>query len=348
MVSWLIIILFVTIILALFEDEDDNKYRTYIYIVLGIVLVLTAGLREVGFDADSRNYEGIFNNNSTNTEMLVEPSFIIICNIVHLIYDDVHIVFLIYAILGVLLKFKAIKQYSALLFLPVVIYLGNYFMLQDMTQIRAGVAAGFLLLMISPLANGNRKKAAIYIILAISFHYSSIIMLPLLFLSNKEMTNLSKYIWMLIIPLGYIMHFMHIGIGTIPIPYFQEKLEIYTEMRDRGILGDEVIKVFNPLLLIQIAVYYYMFYMYETVNRFDKYFNILLKIFGISIFSFLFFADLPVFAHRVSELYGIVVIFIFADIHYTIRPELLSRAIVCLIGISYFSINIFYSKLFNI
>lgn len=88
--------------------------------------------------------------------------------------------------------------------------------------------------------------------------------------------------------------------------------------------------------------------MYDTVNKFDKYFNILLKIFGISIFSFLFFADLPVFAHRISELYGIVVILLFADIHYTIRQDILSRVIVCLIGIAYFSINIFYAKLFNI
>lgn len=348
MIAWLTFILFVTTFLATFEKEDDNKYRNYVFLVLGIILILTSGLREVGFDADSRNYENIFNSNSSKYEMLIEPSFTILCNIVHLFYDDIHIVFLVYAFLGVFLKFKAIKQYSTLLFLPVIIYLGNYYMLQDMTQIRAGVATGFLLLMIGPLANENRKKAALYIVLAFFFHFSSIVLIPLLLLSNKEMTKKTKYIWMMIIPIAYVMHFLHIGIGTLPIPYFQEKFEIYTEMRDRGIMGDEAIKVFNPLLMIQIAIYYYMFYMYDTVNKFDKYFNILLKIFGISIFSFLFFADLPVFAHRISELYGIVVILLFADIHYTIRQDILSRVIVCLIGIAYFSINIFYAKLFNI
>lgn len=347
MIAWLIILILLTSILAVFEKNEEDKTKVYFFYALAALLVLTACMREVGFDRDSKNYEAYFLHKGTLSDIIVEPTYLLICEICRLFSDDVHSVFFIYAVFGVGLKFYAIKKYSTVLFLPVVIYLGNYFLLQEMTQIRAGVATGMLLLMIKPLAEGKKKQALLINIGAILIHYSAFVMLPLLFINNKEMSKNWKIIWLSIIPFAYFLHFAHIGLTTLPIPVLQNKIEIYTEMRDRGIMGDEVIKVFNPLLLVQIAIYYYLFYMSDTVEKFNKYFILLIKIYGISIFTFLFFADIPVICHRISEIFGIVTVILYSEIAHTIKPELISRSLVAFIGLAWFAFNVFYAELFD-
>lgn len=78
---------------------------------MGFVMVLIAGLREIGLDPDSENYEYSFQHYYQSSEMgMVEPSFTLISAVLNVFTDNVHLLFLVYAFLGVTIKLYAFKK----------------------------------------------------------------------------------------------------------------------------------------------------------------------------------------------------------------------------------------------
>ena len=60
MLTLLIIICAVILFFAVFEDYIEEKYKWFSFILIAICLMMYAGLRPVGFDRDSHNYETAF------------------------------------------------------------------------------------------------------------------------------------------------------------------------------------------------------------------------------------------------------------------------------------------------
>lgn len=312
-------------------------------------MIFTAGLREVGFDRDSPNYEYFFYNTDDQlVKISVEFTFLWLSKILYNFSSDVHIIFMFYAFVGISLKMFALKKLSHLWFLPMIIYLGNYFLLQELTQIRASVVTSILLLTIIPLAEGKKLVVFLMIAACCTIHYSSFSLFPILFLNNKDMDTKQRILWASLVPIGYVCCFAGINIlAEIPIPYISEKIEMYQELRDKGIKGDEI-NVFNIVILVKVISYLYLIYFYDTIRAFNPYSSLIIKYMGASLFSYLIFSPLPVLAVRISELYGVVDIMAYSFIFYTIRPVWLGRIVVCIIGLALYSINMFYSELFNV
>ena len=252
---------------------------------------------------------------------------------------------MLYALISIPLKLYGITKLSPIWFSSLVIYLSNYYILHELTQIRAGVAAGAILIAIYQMSKGERKKASLLLLFATFFHYSSIITFPMLFLGREAMNSKSKYFWASLIPIGYLFPFLHIGLTTLPIPYIADKMEIYTELRDRGILGDEAINVFNAVFVVKIITCYYLMYFSDTISNFNKAFPLMLRWYFISLFAFIILADMPVFAFRISEIFGIVEIILFSNLYYTVKPDYLSKSIIVVIGLLFFAFNIFQNEL---
>lgn len=340
-------ILFLFACIAAFYEEYLSSIKWEIYIGLGALLILCAALRPIGMDNDSENYEYYFvRYDHPMLEITVEYSFRILSKWFYHWFHDVHSIFFLYALLGLSFKFMAFRKLTPLPLLAVAVYIGYYYILHEFTQIRVGVASGLFLLAIKPMSEKQYKKSLLLICIALFFHYSSIVLLPLLMLSNKEMTKRDKIIWGSLIPIGYFVYFLHINISSLPIPYISDKLEAYQEMKDSGFL-DEV-NVFNMVFLVKIVIFYYILYMYDLIKEHNEYLPLLLKIMSLSMFSFTALSSFPVLAFRVSELYGIVEILLFTSIFYTIRPALLAKAVVLTISITLFCMNIFYNKIIQI
>lgn len=330
----IVAIFLITAIFALTEEEEDLGYKKYVYCCIGIILIVMAGIREVGFDHDSKNYEYFFLHYTDPTaSMIMEFTYIIICYICHLFTDDIHLLFFIYAILGVGLKLYGIKKLSPMYFLPLLIYISYYYMLHDMTQIRAGVASGFFLISLKAMTEGRKRKAFALMLCALCFHYSSAILFPVLFLNNKDLTTKHRIGLACIIPFVYVLYFLNFNIITsIPIPFISNKVDAYELMRDKGIMGDEI-NVFNHLILVRIFIYLYCLYFYDAIYKYNKNLPLLLKVMGLSIASFVLFAGLPILSTRISELLGIVDIIVFTNIYYTIRPPYASKSVIVLIAL---------------
>lgn len=347
MISFLILIHITVFLLSLIE-ERIRAYAKPIYISLGVILILCAGFREIGIDNDSEQYEYYFSHYNDKVLMLtVEYSFQWLSRILNYLSDDVHIILLAYAAMAITIKFYAFRRLSESWFMPVVIYLGYYFIMHELTQIRAGVVSSLLLLAIIPLAEGRKKLTFLILCLGCFFHYSTFAMFPMLFLNNNGLTRRKRIIWAAIVPAAYLIYFSGNNLFLdLPIPYIGDKLASYQKLRDKGILSSEI-NVFNAVFMVTIFTYFYVLYFYDTVIKHNKYLPLMLKMTGVSICIFIILAFIPVIAYRINALYGIVTIILFTNIYYTINPGWLARSVVGVIGIVQFMINVFYTKLLH-
>ena len=288
------LLLFIIIVSLIFLEEYLGDYNKYAYWGLCIILIFFCAFRTIGVDPDSESYEEIFKSNENNPKLLVESSFLFFSEIVKGFTDDVHYLFLIYAILGITIKFYALRQLSPWYFLPLAIYFGNYFILHDFIQIRAAVASGMLLLAIKPLSEGNKKRAIVYFLIANVFHYSSFAFYPILFFSNN-LSQIWKYALMAILPVGVVMFMLHYDFfSALPIPYIQDKIEMYKALTETGFFEEFTLK--NVPLWIQYTIILYSLYFYDTILEKCPALPLLLKITAYSMFFFFAVSSISVVA----------------------------------------------------
>lgn len=339
------ILLFILIVSLIFLEEYLGDYKKYVYWGLCIILILFCAFRPIGVDPDSEVYEGLFKNNDNNSKLLIESSFLFFSEIIKSFTDDVHYLFLFYAILGITIKFYAIRQLSPWVFLPLAIYLGNYFILHDFIQIRAAVSSGMLLLAVKPLSEGNKKRAIVYFLIANVFHYSSFAFYPILFFSNS-LSKIWKYALIAIVPVGVVMFMLHYDfISALPIPYIQDKIELYKELTEKGIFDELTLK--NVSIWIQYAIILYSLYFYDTMLEKCPALPLLLKITAYSMACFFALSSISVVAGRLHELLGIVELALFPCVCYTLRPQYFGKIAVCVIGLVEFVFTLFIWKLLD-
>ena len=334
---YIFLLLFIIIVSLIFLEEYLGDYNKYAYWGLCIILILFCAFRTIGVDPDSENYETIFKSNENNPKLLVEFSYFFLSGIIKSFSDDVHYLFLIYAIMGITIKFYALRQLSPLYFLPLVIYFGNYFILHDFIQIRAGVASAMLLLAIKPLSEGNKKRAIVYFLIANVFHYSSLVFYPILFFSNN-LSKTWKYALIVIVPVGAILFLLRLDfLSVLPIPYVQDKIDIYKALTERGYFQELTLK--NVSIWIQYAVILYALYFYDTILEKCPMLPLLLKITAYSMACYFALSSVTVIAGRLHELLGIVELALFPCVCYTIWPQHYGKIAVCFIAV----VEIFYT-----
>ncbi|MGI6243576.1 MAG: EpsG family protein [Prevotella sp.] len=341
--GYIIIAIFVlTIFLSLLE-EHIQKYRPTLYIILAVVLILLAGLREVGIDPDSENYEYTFLHyyNAQALEQ-VEFSYLFFSKVINSFTNDVHVLFLLYAIFGVGLKFLALRKYSKLWFLPISVYLSYYFVQHECMQMRTGVLSGIMLFIIMKIADGERLQALVLMVIGTLFHYSALLLLPFFFLSNKEMSSKQITIWALVIPVAYVFHFAGFSLfisGIADVPLIGAKLAKYQEITIKG-TGQFGINAFSPLQLLTVTLYYYLLIFHKTITQENKYYPLLMKVFSLGIFSYVAFSFFPAVAQRINMLFQLVNIILYANIYYTIKPRWAAISVVMLIGLIYLNYSL--------
>lgn len=320
---WFYFLLFFVLLLFCFKLKAEDKL--VYYFLIGFFLILIAGLRSENICRDyseyRRYYEGI---KSTGNFFLVEPTFVLIT----LITPNIEWLMMIYAVLGVSIILVGIKRLTEFYFISLLIYFSGSFILHEMTQIRVGVAAGLLLLCIGPLYDRNFFKFLIIAIIAATFHYSALIILPLYFLQTNKL-NLALY--SAIIPICYLLHALGIHFSSLLLLFpagetIQQKLLIQTQAWS-GTGKSFQINVFNIIQLLRIILVYVFLWKAELLQKSNKYFTVLLKINILSIASFVIFADVPVFSFRISELLGIVEIILVPMIFYILRPKIFTFAL---------------------
>ena len=306
-----------------------------------IILIFIAGFREVGLDPDSKVYLRYYG--SDDIFLLAEPTFVFISYIVRNTFNNFQFVLIIYAIIGVFLKYKAINLLTDLKYLSLILYFSTFYILHEITQIRAGVAAGFFLLSIVPLSDRRIWRYIFIISIACLFHYSSIILFSLCFITNDHLNKTGKALLYISIPFGIVLYYQKFDIMlSIPIETIKYKIEIYKATQEHA---EVILNVFNLVYVVKYLLFYFLLFFYETIYKQEKYVSILLKLYGLSLFSYLLLSQNTIFAMRISELIGIVEILLIPMIYYIFKQRVFGSILVIVISVIYLYINIFYTVL---
>lgn len=282
------------------------------FALITIILIAFAGFRAVGFDRDSPTYAIIiqsidFSNLNFSDK---EPTFYIIVYIAKCLFGDaVRGTFIIYAFLGVTLKMAAIYRHAHVPILSVLFYISSYYILHELTQIRVGVAAAIFLLALPDIINKNLWRYMLKICVATLFHYSAVI-LVLAYCIN---VHKKQYLLYLFLPFAAIILYLTDFVKNMMIflsldlpQIMPSKVLLYLDLLRQGIHSE--INVINLFYVSLIFIYYFLVL---NMNRVKEPFDVLqIKLLGWMLFLFYSFASIPVFAFRLSELVGVVLIFI--------------------------------------
>ncbi len=346
-VAILFVILLVIAFLAFFEDKEMQEHRWLLFTV-ATILTLYVAFRPAGIDNDYNSYLGYFKNPTGVAALLTEPTFKMINGFARYCGMPL-LLFVIYAFLAVPLKICAIKRMSPYWYLSIVIWVTHLFVIQEMTQIRAAVSTGIFLFSLPVLAEGKKLKFALYVVLAILFHYSALVLLPLILIGNKK---LSRFARLLLIIFPLIMYSSPMAtmdmLKMIPIPFIQQKLQMYEELMiyEGGVWGD--INVYNIMALFRLFAYYVLIWKYDYLSDKYPYMPMLLKVFCYSICMYVGLSFLPPIAMRIGEYISIIDCVMFPLLAVLIRPHWLGRLLVLLYAIGILLANVFLYKLLKI
>ncbi len=310
-----------------FLNVKRNAYLIYAF--LGLILIVIATFRSSEMP-DYDTYNLYYDNINKGREIIVESSFVWLTNLA----PSFIILIAYFAIIGVTVKMMAVKNLLSKsdIFLALVVYCSGYFVLNEMIQIRAGVASGLMLVSLKYVYDRNLAKFIIVFGLAFLFHYSSIIILPLWFIRPFES---NRKLLMLAIPFAYLCYFMNLNVTTIgsllPIAGVQEKFEIYSTISQFSELKPNV---FNLILLAKIVIFYFCLLKINLLQANNKYAYLLVKVYGLSIVSFIIFVDIAAISFRFRDFYGVAEIALLPLIPYIFKQRVIGKAIV--VSISFF------------
>lgn len=322
------------------------KLKQIIFYSLGITLFTIAAFRKIGTDADSLNYQSLFNNYENLNLIKIEPTFLFFSWIIHnFLFSNVNLLLIIYAAFGVSLNILAIKSLSPFWLLSLFVYFTHFFFLHEMTQIRAGVASGLLLLSLKFIYEQQLKKFVLLSTLAFLFHYSAIVIFPLYFLNTKKIKPL--LIFCLIIT-AYCLNFFNTNfirlIEMIPIASLQYKISFHRQLVAISSSYDQI-KVFNVFQILHLFYISIFLWKAEILQEKNPYSILLIKLYAISICFLVIFSDIPTLAFRLSELIGIIEIILIPFLLYIFKPKIFPILLILILQSVVLYINLFHSRL---
>lgn len=325
--------------------SDHKIVSKFLYVLVACVLIAICGFREIGSDQDSVAYLSYFNMSDYAMSQVAEPTFMLISTISRAISAErgIVILLLVYAVIGVTIKFYAIHALTELRWLSVLTYFSSYFLLHEFTQIRAAVASGLVLLSIKFIAERKPGLFLTAIAGASLFHYSALLVLPLYFITTGTWSKKEKVAVGLAIPAGIILYVFKFDlIYVIPIELVRIKIEAYSAIEAIRTLK---LNVFNMVYLFKYALLYVFLTYSDAISKRSPYFPVLIKFYAISMFSFLALSFNAVFAMRISELFGVVEILLIPMLYYAIRPRALAVILIVALAVANLAIGVYHSEL---
>lgn len=317
-------------IFSFFEKEQKGLMQLFGMSVLLVILISICTFKPVHILWDAEAYISRYKH-LVYGEMGSEPlSFLLIY--ITRPFNNYIVMFFVYALLSVGIKFITIWRYTPLIFLSIAIFISNMFLVQDLIQIRVAVATGILLLSLPYLFNKNLTKFLFCLVVATMFHYSAVVWICTYALNPYR---INKKFWIFLLVGGYVLavvglSFAHL-IEIIPVDDVQNLYKAYTyKLEVKGHFDH--LNIFNKVQLLNIAVLTFVMIKLELLMYKNKYTIILTKIFMIAMLMYVLLSDIPVVAVRLSELMQIVGILLFPLTMYAFKQNKVGILVVLSIG----------------
>lgn len=347
----LLFFLFVTVaILAFAEDQIPDRIKFFSLSALVTIMVITATVKDITTVADAETYEYLFYN--TDNELIsltTEPTFVYLSRLVLYLGGSIAVIFCIYALISIPLKIGLIQKLTPFCFTALIIYIPVYYELHDLVQIRAAAAGAFLLLSIKMCADRKYTYLILTYITAILFHYSSIAFLPFFILGNKPLKRKGMIVLALIIPIGFLMYFLHHDLfSLIPSSLISGKADYYKSSAENGSAWDEMtIPYKNLYFMTKCILFYILLYYNDYIKDKIPYYPIVMKVEAGSLFVMLGMATVPILATRLSDLFGIIDSIFFSYCLYIVSPRYIAKIGITCVGLYMLIYNMLIAKYFG-
>jgi len=330
------------------NNKNAVLINCIIYFLPALILIFISGMRDIGIDKDSLNYQNSFENFRTffDSDFLEkEPFFWFILEINRHFLNTINGVFLIYAFLHISIIFYAIKKNSPLPILSIFIYICFFYILYGITQIRVAVAISIFVVSITDILKRNIIGYFIKITIAVLFHYSAVIFYFLYFINPNSLNKKFYYILPL---LGFLFAFFQpailslfsLLIGFLP-PFLQYNLTAGLEALETDL---HKVNLFNTFAMIKILIYFVSVTLISKM-KFSRDL-LIIKIFGWSIFLYYSLSFMPVLAGRISEMLSIVLIVLLVDIVFVFKQKVIPITFIILFSTMMFSYS-YYTLILN-
>lgn len=321
-----------------FERIKGGKVLQNIaYVLSGLFLMFFAAFRPEGVDRDYIAYINWFQSGYKNTEI----SFILLTDFIKSIRGDASYIFLFYAVLGVGCKLIGINKYSPYVFSSLLVYVAYLYNLQELTQIRAGVATAFLLLSVQYVVDRKFWLFLLMFSLASFFHYSAIFMFFIYFLDPKK---INPYHYILAILLSYAL----LPLVNYPLELITPYLPDFLQKKAIGHEYDNDLKlnIFNAWQIIRCVVAVILLLNISRIQSQNKYFVIMLKLYTFGICSFVWLSFSHVFASRISDLVFLSDFVVFTGFIYLFRQKIVGRILVIILSAFFLYLNLKHIGIF--
>lgn len=279
---------------------------------IAIILFFIAGFREFGIDKDSLNYIELLDKNIRIFDanfLDKEPAFWLINEINHIIFNgSLRAFFILFAFLGVFFKVIVIKKYSDNVFLSILVYISLFFILHEMTQIRAGISIAVVYLAINDIVNRNLRNFILKLVIAAFFHYSALIFVFLYFINSRKINR----VWYFSLPLiGILIYYFNFfqSILLYLLPFFPDfishKLYIYFDM-----LNKSEVNIVSPLNLGNLFLLFTLWFNIIFLDKRNAYHTLFVKMLSIGFWILFSFSFIEVIGYRLSNFLFFTLVFL--------------------------------------
>ena len=329
------------IIIAVCSLIDFSKKKIEMLYLVILALVMLIGFR--GFSgADSVNYIHFFNdytdtlfNWQGKEKQYTEYGFYYLSVVIKSIWSNIDFYFLIIAFMTMGLYLKTIKKWSIYPVLSMCVYYSRFMILREMNQIRGGLAISIVLFCLFYLTQGDRKKYIIGVLIAMCFHVSTIIALPMVWVYKIRVT-FKRALW-IILTTGVLGGVIGFAVKTFLLTYGGIVALTYIDGASLGLT--------NPVVIFQILICLAYIYWGRLISKYQKGYSVIRNAYLYSIVTLLLTSGLGVIGGRLSTIFATCEVFIIPDLMMVIKPRILGYVLVSLLIGGLFVLN--YMKLLD-
>lgn len=338
--------LVMSIFLSLGRD-NKSTWHALLTLVLITYLIMLAAFRDGEHMPDYSVYVQKYLMEAYGERSDLEPSFMIISRLSSLVSaDSPYVMFLIYAVMGVLIKVSAIKKISSFFFLSLTVYISNFYILMEMIQIRIGVASAFVLLAMPFLYKRKFVPFFTLITIATFFHFSSLYAFVLWLVNPREFCK-KRYILIIVAAyLFYIVSEVILGIIFSNLSFFPflSRFAAYIDASEDGDLAINPLGIYAITRLIVVA---YFVCCSKRIMLCDPYFVLILKIYILGLASYIGFALFPSVSYRLGQLFMLTEIFLIPMVAFSAKRISVGKLYVICWSLLSFIMNVLFTSFFK-
>lgn len=352
---FLISIIILLSLLTLLESVDNRLIPRGTGVVVFFILFFLAASRPIGLDNDSETYIYMFNNFNKPVEYFrnwgtwgfFEPFYYLIPSVLRYIFQVPQfdqITLYVYAFLGCGIIMLVIRRFTDYYYAAILTLFCHYFLLQQMTQIRAAIAIGIFLFCIKLKVEKRWLLFALCVFVSFLFHYSSLLIISLLFISEKGQ---NKAVLLSLVFLSFLLSFIdfswilgYLNLGDAGA--LAQKQDVYiTDIHDELLNRRSYIfciHIVNTLVLICFG---------KRLYTYNKYIYLMAKLQVAGLLIFQIFSASPAISSRSADVFLSTHIITLSASMYLFKYKFWPALVLCLLNTAILLTLIYRNHIFR-